>query len=243
MAADAGALMVAVLKLIAICYNRQDGVRQKAHEKMSQEDTALLIQAVPNPLHFASYILATGNVLAGPFNEYNDYMAFTERSGPWAQAFAPGMWKPALVSGLSCTGSAIFMLLGWSLLNTKFSHFALVGESVWQMPYVQRVAYAMLMAMIGRLKFYTVWTFSEAGLNASGFGFNGFTDGKLRSPKFDRYINSYIWQVRLHSRQSQNFVCVYIMLASSPRQAFASHIKASETVQFFSKVFSANVGE
>jgi hypothetical protein len=33
-------------------------------------------------------------------------------------------------------------------------------------------------------------------MNASGFGFNGFSDPEKKAPKFDRYVNAAVFSVR-----------------------------------------------
>lgn len=48
-----------------------------------------------------------------------------------------------------------------------------------------------------RCQYYFIWGISEAGLNASGLGFNGFSDTG-NQPRFDRYKNADPFQVRCH---------------------------------------------
>jgi hypothetical protein len=47
-----------------------------------------------------------------------------------------------------------------------------------------------------RCQYYFIWGISEAAMNASGFGFNGFKDPEKKVAKFDRYMNADILSVR-----------------------------------------------
>lgn len=49
-----------------------------------------------------------------------------------------------------------------------------------------------------RCQYYFIWSLSEAGLNAAGFGFNGFADSDKREPKFDKFKNADPYMVRCH---------------------------------------------
>lgn len=54
-------------------------------------------------------------------------------------------------------------------------------------------------ALSKRCSYYFIWALSEAGLNAAGFGFNGFKDGqegKQMEALYDRYTNAEIYAVR-----------------------------------------------
>jgi hypothetical protein len=44
-----------------------------------------------------------------------------------------------------------------------------------------------------RCQYYFIWGLSEAGINAMGFGFNGFAGNKA---KFDRYTNTEVFKAR-----------------------------------------------
>ena len=47
-----------------------------------------------------------------------------------------------------------------------------------------------------RAQYYFIWGLSEAGINIAGFGFNGFKDADKKQPRFDRYRNTQVVQVR-----------------------------------------------
>lgn len=75
-----GSLMVIVLKQVAIAHNISDA-KSKRVATFTAERKALLLDKPPNLLRYLSFMYAYGNLLAGPFNEYRDYEAFTERKG------------------------------------------------------------------------------------------------------------------------------------------------------------------
>lgn len=47
-----------------------------------------------------------------------------------------------------------------------------------------------------RAQFFIVWALSEAALNISGFGLNGYKDAEEKIAKYDRYRNTNMFKVR-----------------------------------------------
>jgi lysophospholipid acyltransferase len=52
-------------------------------QEMSPYQQAHALTRLPSPLEWLSFIFAGGNLLAGPYFELSDYLAYTERRGPW----------------------------------------------------------------------------------------------------------------------------------------------------------------
>lgn len=73
-----GAQMVLTLRLIAVAVSYQDGAAPAGTAPRSYTSKKRLV-ALPSPLHFASYLFAAGNLLAGPFFEAADFFDYVER--------------------------------------------------------------------------------------------------------------------------------------------------------------------
>jgi MBOAT, membrane-bound O-acyltransferase family len=88
------------------------------------------LDQLPSLLEFLSYVFAIGNLLAGPFFEISDYLAFVERRGEWAStpgAPAPVPWATGtlrFVKGLLLAAAHVVM-------NAYFPVATL--ESAWYM--------------------------------------------------------------------------------------------------------------
>jgi hypothetical protein len=138
-----GSLMVITLKQVAIAHNMSDATSRRA-ANFSEERKSLLIKSAPSLLKYLSFMYAYGNLLAGPFNEYTEYEAFTSRTGPWQQAFMPGMFGPALrgcgvgaAVGLTCLGIN-------RVLEANFNSMMITAPRVWDFNLAQRFALALV---------------------------------------------------------------------------------------------------
>ena len=136
-----GSLMVVVLKQIAVAHNLSDGYSAKRY---SQERHDLSIAAAPNPLHYFSYLFASGNLLAGPFFEYPHYKQFMARQGEWSKAFTAPMFKEALRASARCFGVACGALVAEQLVSARFKAAMVLAPAAFKMPLWRRylVAFA-----------------------------------------------------------------------------------------------------
>jgi hypothetical protein len=133
--------MVLTLKQIAICHNLSDSHSKRA-SAFSAERRSLLIRRPPGPLLYLAYIFASGNLLAGPFFEFAEFRAFSERSGPFASAFGPGMWRHAMVAAAQCTGMAAASMAVYLVAGMYFEPFMLTEPRVWHLSLAARYAVA-----------------------------------------------------------------------------------------------------
>jgi hypothetical protein len=139
-----GALMVLVLKQVALGHNRADNFAREASKQCSAERHGLYVDATPNILHYFSYMFASGNLLAGPFFEYRDYMNFTNRRGEWRRACDGRFFGMAMISALQCLGLAFASLSIGQTISHNFSAHMLVEPDVLHRSMVQRYALAFL---------------------------------------------------------------------------------------------------
>jgi lysophospholipid acyltransferase len=182
-----GSLMVLTLKQIAICHNLSDSYSNK---KYSEERFQLRMKSPPNPLHYLSYIFATGNLLAGPFNEFQEYKKFVARDGAWAKAFSWSMFIEAQRAAVRSFGYACAALAGEQVISAFCSARMVLAPAAFRMPLWKRYAIAFAAGFARRCQYYFIWFLSEAGINAQGYGFNGFADSEGKVPLFDRYNNA-----------------------------------------------------
>lgn len=62
-----------------------------------------------------------------------------------------------------------------------------------------RLAKIWIVGLVHRIKFYFVWTLSDANLTLAGFGFNGWKDKARREARWDRHTNGWPLEIELAS--------------------------------------------
>ena len=145
-----GSLMVLVLKQIALCHNLSDSFTREGSKHYSTERHLFKVTAVPNPIHYLSYIFATGNLLAGPFFEYREYMDFMSRSRGWARACDWSLFGQAAAASMRCFGVAIGGVAISQLIENYLSPKMLIPPSVLQRSMPERIAIAFLTGVASR---------------------------------------------------------------------------------------------
>jgi lysophospholipid acyltransferase len=184
--------MVLTLKEIAICHNLSDSYSNK---KYSEERYQLRMSGPPNLLHYLSYIFASGNLLAGPFNEFQEYTGFVARDGEWAKAFSWPLFRAALRASTRSFGFACAALALEQLIGAVCSAKMVLAPASFAMPLLKRYAIAFAAGFAKRCQYYFIWFLSEAGIIAQGYGFNGFQDSEGKVPLFNRYSNAELVKV------------------------------------------------
>jgi lysophospholipid acyltransferase len=187
-----GSLMVLTLKEIAICHNLSDSYSNK---KYSEERYQLRMSGPPNLLHYLSYIFASGNLLAGPFNEFQEYTGFVARDGEWAKAFSWPLFRAALRASTRSFGFACAALALEQLIGAVCSAKMVLAPASFAMPLLKRYAIAFAAGFAKRCQYYFIWFLSEAGIIAQGYGFNGLQDSEGKVPLFNRYNNAELVKV------------------------------------------------
>lgn len=139
-----GSLMVIVLKQVAIAHNVSDGNSRRA-ASFTEERRSLLLSSPPSLLQYLSFMYSFGNLLVGPFNEYADYSAFTERNGEWKAGLAQGMSMPALAAAGRCVAQALALLAVHLGIGAYFSPMLLTAPKVWELSMVQRYFIALVL--------------------------------------------------------------------------------------------------
>jgi len=178
--------MVFTLKFCALACNLQDGAFPRG--ELSSVHKRNAIKSPPNPLEYISYLYYWCTILPGPFFEYNDYVAFIDRS----------MFKAT--KGYIPSGSYVAFIKVWIKLVVllggvflAFQHhpaflFHPAKESfVMGMDLFTRWNYIMGTFMLMRCTYYSGWLMSQAAVILSGFGYNGVDE--KGNPKWNRVEN------------------------------------------------------
>jgi MBOAT, membrane-bound O-acyltransferase family len=139
-----GSLMVLVLKEVALCHNLSDSFARDSSKGYSPERAAFKVARAPNPIHYFSYIFATGNLLAGPFFEYREYMDFMARTGDWRRACEGRLLGAAATAAVRCFGVASAGVAASQLIAAKFSPHMLIAPGVYARSIPERIAIAFL---------------------------------------------------------------------------------------------------
>lgn len=173
-----GGVMVLVLKLISLACTYEQADKEKV--------------ALPNLLEYFGYIFGWGNLLSGPYIEFNDYQDFILKTKDWqvlGQPDRPSTLPPTLARlATSFACMSIFVIFS-SRLNIH------VLRSPWMMSVSlpARLVTFYLVGVTDRMRYYFAWATSEASLTAAGAGYEG-VDAAGRH-KWRRYRNARMLQV------------------------------------------------
>lgn len=183
-----GALMVVTLKLISCATNVSDSYKDEKH--LRQHEREWMIPAAPRPLEYASYIFATGNLLAGPHFHFKAYSEYIERRGLWSPLAARKSPNPTPQGLLHLAQALTCLVLHVGLTHAGLGVSALTSDWFFNLPYLGRLGMLWVCGITARWKYYFVWSLAHAGMVVSGFSFEGFdASGK---PMWDRGRNQHI---------------------------------------------------
>mmetsp|Transcript_35075 Transcript_35075/g.99455 ORF Transcript_35075/g.99455 Transcript_35075/m.99455 type:complete len:473 (-) Transcript_35075:198-1616(-) len=181
-----GALMVVTLKLISCAGNLSDGFQDSKNLRPFQ--TAHLITAPPRPLEYAGFLMAVGNLLAGPHMHIKTYLEFVNSKGDWAADSARRMPNPLGYGVMGLLLALFCMLVHLALTHLGFGVSAFTDDWFFNLPFLGRMGMLWLCGFTARWKYYFVWSLAHSALIVSGYSFQGF-DEKSGKPKWDRGRN------------------------------------------------------
>ncbi|KAL6747480.1 membrane bound O-acyl transferase family protein [Haematococcus lacustris] len=189
-----GAEMVLVLKLISLATCYQDARRLKK-EAMTAFQAEHAVQQLPGPLAYSAYVLALGNLLAGPYLEFTDYRDFIHLKGVWDPGAArpvPPAWQPGLV----CLAKAAFFMAAYMYLTPRLGWPVLFTPWYSQLAFPLRCVVQFAAGVTSQFKYCFAWTLSEASLTAAGLNFSGWDTASGR-PLWGRYANIHFFRLML----------------------------------------------
>ncbi|XP_029426522.1 lysophospholipid acyltransferase 1 isoform X3 [Nannospalax galili] len=175
-----GPLMIATQKITTLAFQVHDGLGRRA-EDLSPEQHRLAVKVKPSFLEYLSYLLNFMSIIAGPGNNFKDYVAFIEGRHihmkllevNWKQLGFHNFPEPSPTSF-----PVTFLVDDWFVHKANF---------------LTRLSYLYIVMQAAKPKYYFAWTLADAVHNAAGFGFSGIDeDGNFC---WDLLSNLNIWKI------------------------------------------------
>uniref|UniRef100_A0A8C5LF39 Membrane bound O-acyltransferase domain containing 1 n=1 Tax=Jaculus jaculus TaxID=51337 RepID=A0A8C5LF39_JACJA len=197
-----GPLMIITQKVTTLAFQIHDGLGRRP-EDLSAKQHQLAVKVKPSLLEYLSYLLNFMSVIAGPCNNFKDYVAFIEGKHihmrllemHWKQRGLHSLPEPsptgAVIHKLCITLVSLLLFL---TLTKSFPVTCLVDDwFVHRANFLTRLCYLYLVMQASKPKYYFAWTLADAVNNAAGFGFSGVDkDGKSC---WDLLSNLNIWKI------------------------------------------------
>ncbi|XP_064219099.1 lysophospholipid acyltransferase 1 isoform X2 [Aotus nancymaae] len=197
-----GPLMIVTQKITTLAFQVHDGLGRRA-EDLSAEQHQLAIKVKPSFLEYLSYLLNFMSVIAGPCNNFKDYVAFIEGKHihvkllevNWKQKGFHSLPEPsptgAVIHKLCITLVSLLLFL---TLTKTFPVTCLVDDwFVHKASFPARLCYLYVVMQASKPKYYFAWTLADAVNNAAGFGFSGVD--KNGNFCWDLLSNLNIWKI------------------------------------------------
>ncbi|XP_028334815.1 lysophospholipid acyltransferase 1 isoform X3 [Physeter macrocephalus] len=195
-------LMIVTQKITTLAFQVHDGLGRKA-EDLSTEQYRLAVKAKPSFLEYVSYLLNFMSVIAGPCNNFKEYIAFIEGRHTHMKLLEVN-WKGKGFHSLpepSPTGAVIHKLcmtlvslLLFLTLTKTFPVTCLADDwFVHKANFLTRLCYLYVVMQASKPKYYFAWTLADAVNNAAGFGFSGVD--KNGNFCWDLLSNLNIWKI------------------------------------------------
>ncbi|XP_032505408.1 lysophospholipid acyltransferase 1 isoform X2 [Phocoena sinus] len=143
-----------------LLYTQFKGLGRKA-EDLSTEQRRLAVKAKPSFLEYVSYLLNFMSVIAGPCNNFKEYIAFIEGRHTHMKLLEVN-WKKKGFHSLPEPSPTTFPVT--CLVDDWFVHKA---------NFLTRLCYLYVVMQASKPKYYFAWTLADAVNNAAGFGFSG----------------------------------------------------------------------
>ncbi|KAJ8790510.1 hypothetical protein J1605_004483 [Eschrichtius robustus] len=195
-------LMIVTQKITTLAFQVHDGLGRKA-EDLSTEQHRLAVKAKPSFLEYVSYLLNFMSVIAGPCNNFKEYIAFIEGRHihmkllevNWKEKGFHSLPEPsptrAVIHKLCMTLVSLLLFL---TLTKTFPVTCLVDDwFVHKANFLTRLCYLYVVMQASKPKYYFAWTLADAVNNAAGFGFSGVD--KNGNFCWDLLSNLNIWKI------------------------------------------------
>uniref|UniRef100_A0A8C6DUE6 Membrane bound O-acyltransferase domain containing 1 n=1 Tax=Moschus moschiferus TaxID=68415 RepID=A0A8C6DUE6_MOSMO len=162
-----GPLMIVTQKITTLAFQVHDGLGRRA-EDLSSEQHRLAVKAIPSFLEYVSYLLNFMSVIAGPCNNFQDYIAFIEGRHTHMKLLEVN-WKEKGFHSLpepSPTGAVmhklcmtLVSLLLFLTLTKTFPVTSLVDDwFVHEANFLTRLCYLYIVMQASKPKYYFAWT-------------------------------------------------------------------------------------
>ncbi|XP_063116014.1 lysophospholipid acyltransferase 1 [Cavia porcellus] len=197
-----GPLMIVTQKITTLAFQIHDGLGRKT-EDLSGEQHRLAVKVKPSFLEYLSYLLNFMSIIAGPCNNFKDYVAFIEGRHVhmkllgvnWKQKGLHSLPEPspnrAVIQKLCVTLVSLLLFL---TLTKTFPITCLADDwFVHKADFLTRLFYLYVVMQAAKPKYYFAWTLADAVNNAAGFGFSGVD--KNGNSHWDLLSNLNIWKI------------------------------------------------
>lgn len=195
-----GPLMIITQKVTSLAFSIHDGfVATENKKELSKNQQYHMIDKIPSPLEYFSYVLNFQSLMAGPLVFYRDYIDFIEGCNFKSHTNSkldgankkiitePSPVKTVLKKVLSSVVCAYIFI---KLINVYPVKSVKEDAFIDDTTIIYKFWYLMMMTMAVRFKYYFAWMLADAIVNNAGMGFNGFeSDG---TAKWDGLTNIYV---------------------------------------------------
>ncbi|KAL7048891.1 hypothetical protein ACKWTF_003517 [Chironomus riparius] len=195
-----GPLMIITQKVTSLAFSIHDGfVATENKKELSKNQQYHMIDKIPSPLEYFSYVLNFQSLMAGPLVFYRDYIDFVEGCNFKSHTISkldgankkivtePSPVKTVLkkvLASVVCAYIFIKLINVYPIKSVKEDAF--IDDTT----IIYKFWYLMMMTMAVRFKYYFAWMLADAIVNNAGMGFNGFeSDG---TAKWDGLTNIYV---------------------------------------------------
>ncbi|KAF5826856.1 MBOAT, membrane-bound O-acyltransferase family-domain-containing protein [Dunaliella salina] len=163
--------MVIVLKLIALAMSRQDACKSK---ELNPYQAQHKVEHLPNLIEYLGYAFCCGNLLAGPFVEYHEYMDCVEEKGHWAlqRTRSTGYVQ----YGLRKVGESLLSMVAMLYMEPRYGVTMLSKPWFQEQALLTRLLLHWVCGVVSQLRYSFVWLLSEASLTFMGLNLKGWDE-------------------------------------------------------------------
>ncbi|XP_066481356.1 lysophospholipid acyltransferase 1 [Tiliqua scincoides] len=199
-----GPLMIVTQKITTLAFQVHDGIGRKA-EELTTEQNQLAIKLKPSLLEYLSYQLNFMSIIAGPYSNYKDYIAFIEGRHvqmkllevSWKQRGHEKIPDPSPVGAVLHKLCIALVSLLLFLTYTKSFPVTYIVDSQFinKSTFWSRLGFLYVVMQSSKPKYYFAWTLGDAINNAAGYGFSGVDEkGNFH---WDLLSNLNIWNIEM----------------------------------------------
>ncbi|CAD8184844.1 unnamed protein product [Paramecium octaurelia] len=230
-------LMMNTVKWTSFAYNFEDGLRKD--EELNSDQQERKLQKMPSYTDYFGYMFFFCGCLAGPSFDYYDYDIFIKRTNVY-EKIPSTFWETFRLfrNALIYSFFIVVVYPRWSLeslMSAEYDEACLLYKILW----------LNLTITLHRTKYVSGWLFSESGLAAAGFTYNGKQDGKdkwlrIRSidPTIDLTTNPKD-KIELWNISVQVWLKKYVYLRVYPESVLKSSPAKSQKAQLITFAVSA----
>uniref|UniRef100_A0A8D0BD12 Membrane bound O-acyltransferase domain containing 1 n=1 Tax=Salvator merianae TaxID=96440 RepID=A0A8D0BD12_SALMN len=177
-----GPLMIITQKITSLAFQVHDGIGRKA-EELTAGQSQLAVKTKPSLLEYLSYQLNFMSIIAGPYSNYKDYIAFIEGRHvqmklvevPWKQRGHDRLPNPspmgAVLHKLCITLASLVLFLTFT---KRFPvTYIIENQFINKASFLTRLGFLYVVMQASKPKYYFAWTLADVINNAAGYGFSG----------------------------------------------------------------------